>query len=321
MILLAMLLLTQAPHPLPEDGDDMSASTRAAAACGWQVVHLPPGFDAEDVPALARAVPPQPPGTPAAWVGTIPSDALYEAVSSAMSSRGARLLNDLEAHRRIFELDRALPLLGELTPRSVVLTSEAGVDAAIDALGLPVFVKGALLSRKHFGWEACVAQGADDLRDKVRRLLARPYFSRGRVIVRELVRLRHHRVPAQDFPIGREYRVFLHRGEPLAHGYYWPYPHDFVALAPAEEAAMLAIAREGARRLGAPFVSVDVGQLEDGRWILIESGDPQFSGLSFIDPRALWRRLTAALAAERGEATPPTPGPPAIVVGERAATG
>ena len=294
-----MLLLSEAPEPLPADGDDVVGSTRAAAAAGWEVVPLPAGFGEAEVRRLAAALPEQAPGTPAVWVGSIPSDALYAAVAAAVASRGARLINDLEEHRRIFELDRALPWLGELTPRSVVLTSEEGAEAAIAALGSPVFVKGALLSRKHFGWAACVAADAAELREKVRRLLARPYFSRGRVIVRELVRLRHHRVPALDFPIGREYRVFLYRGEPVGYGYYWPYPHAFVALAPAEEAAMLALAREGARRLGAPFVSLDVGELEDGRWVIIESGDPQFSGLSFIDPRELWGRLTAALRAER----------------------
>lgn len=127
-------------------------------------------------------------------------------------------------------------------------------------------------------------------------LLRRTYLSRGRVLVRELLPLRRFTVPASDFPIGREYRVFLLRGEPLAHGYYWPYPGEWAALDERETVEMLRVASAAARRLATPLVAVDVGQLEDGRWVVIEVGDPQFSGLSFIDPRVLWRALARGLA-------------------------
>ena len=36
-----MILLSQAPEPLPDDGDDIVASTRAAAAAGWEVIPIP----------------------------------------------------------------------------------------------------------------------------------------------------------------------------------------------------------------------------------------------------------------------------------------
>jgi hypothetical protein len=40
-----------------------------------------------------------------------------------------------------------------------------------------------------------------------------------------------------------------------------------------------------------PYVTVDVGQLEDESWIVIETGDAQFSGLSAIPPLELWHRI------------------------------
>jgi precorrin-6B methylase 1 len=58
---------------------------------------------------------------------------------------------------------------------------------------------------------------------------------------------------------------------------------------------MLAVASAAARRLRARLVSVDIGQLEDGDWVVIEVGDPQFSGLSFIRPRTLWEALADRL--------------------------
>ena len=42
---------------------------------------------------------------------------------------------------------------------------------------------------------------------------------------------------------------------------------------------------------------VDVGQLENGTWTVIEVGDPQVSASSMIDYRKSWRRLREVVAA------------------------
>ena len=52
-----------------------------------------------------------------------------------------------------------------------------------------------------------------------------------------------------------------------------------------------------AARFTTPLVALDIGQLEDLSWRVIETGDPQFSGLSFIDPRALWSALARHLSS------------------------
>jgi hypothetical protein len=48
---------------------------------------------------------------------------------------------------------------------------------------------------------------------------------------------------------------------------------------------------EAARRLGVPYLTVDIGQVENGQWIVIEVGDAQFAGLSQVSPLKLWSRL------------------------------
>lgn len=293
-----MLLLTQAPASLPDDGDDIVASTRAAIAAGFTPFHLPPGPDHRDLAAALAGLAPRSTRERAVWVGTIPEEATYRAVHAALGARGIALVNDPEQHLQVMEFDRAYPRLRGLTPASVVVTDLAQADEAAEVVGLPAFVKGAVLSRKHMGWRHCVAASVPELRERIAALLRSSFHARGRVIVRALARLRHHTVAATDVPIAREYRVFLHRGEPLGHGYYWPYFHDFVALTAAEEAEVLGLARTAAARLDAPLLSLDIAQRDDGGWIVIEPGDPQFSGLSFIAPRPLWRRLAARLAVE-----------------------
>ena len=292
-----MIVVSQAPVPLAEGGDDIVASTRAAVAAGFERISLPHAlmYLEEVEPALAE-VAVRARETPAVWVGTIPDEAVYRAVDAELRARGVVLVNDPEAHLDVFEFDRAYARLADLTARTVVVTRVEEVAAAVAEVGLPVFLKGALLSRKHSGWAACVANTIAEAQVLAEALLRRKYLSRGRVLVRELLPLRRFTVPASDFPIGREYRVFLLRGEVLAHGYYWPYLGEWASLAAEEEAAMLAVARAAAGRLRTPLVAVDVGQLEDGRWVVIEVGDPQFSGLSFIDPRVVWGRLAGLLS-------------------------
>jgi hypothetical protein len=188
--------------------------------------------------------------------------------------------------------DRTYPMLEGLTPASAIVTSEAECAAAAERLGLPVFVKGAVQSRKSRGWKACVAESVDDLRLLCRHLLDLGNRSRGRVVVRQLVRLRHSRTSAEGFPLGREYRVFLYHGEVLGHGYYWEGEDPLKVLAPDEEHSVLSLATEAARRVGTPYIAVDIGQTEGGDWIVIETGDGQFSGVSQVPLLPLWSRLS-----------------------------
>lgn len=116
--------------------------------------------------------------------------------------------------------------------------------------------------------------------------------SRGRVIVRRLVKLRHSRSSPEGFPFGREYRVFVYERQAIGLGYYWEGDDPLKALSPREEEAVLGLAAEAAARVGTPYVAVDVGQVEDGCWLVIETGDAQFSGVSQTPLLPLWNRLS-----------------------------
>lgn len=115
------------------------------------------------------------------------------------------------------------------------------------------------------------------------------------MVLREVVNLRKISTAYDRFPLGREYRVFLYNHEPLAHGFYWEEQNHGSTLEGEEEGEMLAIAIKASRRLNVPFLSVDVGQLETGEWIVIEVGDAQFSGLSQVSALHLWNRLVQVL--------------------------
>lgn len=189
------------------------------------------------------------------------------------------------------EFDRAYPRLGNLTPESSILTGAGQWEQAGRTLGYPLFVRGTARSSKAAGWKACVAEGPDELRKLVEQLFQVPYRSRGRVIVRRLVSLRHSRFSDGGFPLGREYRVFLYQQNVLGFGYYWEGDDPLRALAPEEEREVLTLAVEAARRIGTPFVCVDVGQMEDEQWTVIEVGDAQFAGASQTPLLSLWKAI------------------------------
>ncbi|BDI33074.1 hypothetical protein CCAX7_51250 [Capsulimonas corticalis] len=290
-----MIVLSEASsylEPTPSSRE-LQAATEAAKLTGCRVYYIPQGFEGLESPSDAFAhIPVQEGETPGVWNGYIPTPEHYDAVYRLALEKRIRLLNTPEEHLRAQEFDRAYERLAGLTPKSIIVTDPDQCDDAIKTLGLPVFVKGAVQSRKARGWKACVAETADEVRLLTSQYLSLEGRTRGRVVLRKLVSIRHVNKTAQGFPIGREYRVFLYRSEILGYGYYWEGDDPLSALSVEENKAVLALAVQAARRLDTPYVAIDIGQLEDGQWIVIESGDAQFSSVSRIPLLPLWHQIS-----------------------------
>jgi hypothetical protein len=291
-----MVVLTESSERLPPSSSarDIEASTQAAKLAGCSVFHLPSDFEeCRDAEGALWHVPVQSSEQPGIWIGYIPTSERYAAIYQAALAKGIRLLNTPQEHQSAQEFDHAYPHLCGVTPASLIITSEAECAAAAAQLGFPIFVKGAVQSRKARGWKACVAESIEDLQRLTRALLDLSNRSRGRVVLREVVALRHTRSSAEGFPFGREYRLFVYRGRILGLGYYWEGDDPLKDLAADEEACVRALALEAAARLPASYLAIDIGQLNDGRWIIIETGDAQFSGVSQIPLLLLWNNIAA----------------------------
>lgn len=261
-----MIVLAENVERLPESASraEVAASIEAARLVGATVFSLEPDFsrcgDAEG--ALAALV------------------------------KNVRLVQTLEEHLRAQELDKAYPYLTGLTPETYFATHPGEDAKAIEQLGLPVFVKGAVQSRKARRWKSCVAESITELEAQIEALLTLENRSRGRVAVRRLVPLRYTQTGPNGFPQGREFRVFVwQRSTVLGRGYYWDADDPLATLTPVEEKEILELACEAAERLQVPYVAVDVAQQTDGQWVVIETGDAQFSGLRQTPRLALWQAL------------------------------
>ncbi len=271
---------------------DIDGLTECAVAEGLRVVHVASERAAEG--PLIRGLEAGPPQRGVRY-GTLCTAEHYRAFYDAALALGVTLLNSPEQHLDALELDRVVGKLVGLTPDTRVVTDAAQAAAAATELGLPVFVKGSVFSRKWYGWKSCVAETAEEAEALTKKLLALKWQSRDRVMLRRLAPLKRSGATYEGFPIAREYRLFALNGEPLASGYYWPFGDPFGAPSEGDRAAIHALVRETHRRTGVPWLAVDVGQCEDGGWIVIETGDPQCSGLGNISPRPLLHALSQRL--------------------------
>ena len=290
-----MIILSEASSRLEStpSSRELHASTETARLTDCTVYHIPQDFSGIDSAADALAhIPEQNAESLGIWIGYIPPPEHYKAVFDAAIEKGIRLLNTPEQHLRAQEFDRAYPRLEGLTPRSVIVTDPSQCEAAVSVLGLPVFVKGIVQSRKARGWKACVAESPAELRALTSGYLSLEGRTRGRVAVRELVQLRFANKTALGFPIGREFRIFMYGTQVLGYGYYWDGDDPLSVLTPAEHNLVIALAVKAAIRMDVPFLAVDIGQLEDGRWIVIETGDAQFSSVSQIPLLPLWHEIS-----------------------------
>lgn len=225
------------------------------------------------------------------WAGFIPSQAKYEAVYQAAAEKNVFLVNDPVQHQTALEFDRYYPLLGDLTPQSITITSPDECANAGAKLGFPVFVRGAVKSNKTLGWDACVAANPDELVYIVEQILSIVHRARGKAIIRQLVKLRYRSIMPGDFPHSREYRVFVYQQQVFAFGYYWDEFNDEFELTELDRSNLTKLAIEAATRVNVPYIIVDIGQLESGDWIVIEVGDAQFEGMSHVSIMELWSRL------------------------------
>ncbi|MFN6496868.1 MAG: ATP-grasp domain-containing protein [Nostoc sp. DedQUE01] len=289
-----MIVLSESTEQIERSpsANENKLMTDAAQLLGCKVYHIPRDFErcgkAEN--ALWH-IPNYPQETAAIWIGYIPEFERYEAIYQAALAKGIKLINTPLEHRTALEFDLFYPPLKGLTPDTLVITSTNECIEAGELLGFPVFVKGSVQSRKMQGWKSCIANNQEELLRLTECLLKLKYYSRGRVIVRKLVKLWHKRLAPNGFPMGREFRCFIYNQEILKYGYYWDDKNDFGKLSKEEEKQVLSLAVIASQRLKVPYLAIDIGQLESGEWIVIETADAQFAGLCQIPALELWNKL------------------------------
>ena len=265
---------------------DLRENVEAARRSGAKVVAIPPAFR-EDIPVQESLSFLKRQGrlSPAVWLGGIPRAEYYDQLYDALLQRNVRLLNDPIQFRRSMYLDESYPYLGELTFETIAVDDSTGLERAMSRFDGPMVVRTAVPRTKGRDWSQCLAQTRDQARELGESLLARPRVpGRPALVVRRWQPLRR-----MADGLTRELRVFVFEGTVLEMGAYWAAQTasmDDPAVAPA-----LSLAREAQRRLDVPYLAVDVGELAEGGFVVLETWDAQCATTRTISKASLWTRL------------------------------
>lgn len=226
--------------------------------------------------------------TPGFLVGFIPTKQRYQELYDAALTHNVRLINSPEESNRIMDFEEFYPLIQDLTPESWVVKSKEDLNQDFP---FPLFVKGAIKSKKEKGWNACIANDKKELKSKCNDLFKRDYSARNKAVLRRVLDLKYTDKTPAGFPMGREYRVLLYNHEVIDYGYYWMLEGDSNDLLPDEEKIVKQLAKEASEKIGVPLAVIDIGQDINNKWWVIEAGDPQFCGVTHIPGHVFWQHL------------------------------
>ena len=283
------MLFVVAHEPRPDDRSPQARQLRVAVEAARQsdlrVVPLPWPFPSPDE-LLADELP----GGLAVYCGPIPQrPEHYSSLERALAKRHARLVNTAVSSEQTTSIEHWHERLGELTARTVILRSPADLTHAA-AFGFPLFVKGLVKSAKELGLEACLVHDVTGLEARARSAWAREQT----IVAREYLPLRYTGETLMQFPRAREYRFILLDRQVLASAFYWD-GADPLASSASRDVPPASLAMRAAERLNARLLAVDIGQLEDGSWQVIEVGDAQHTALGHIAPHLYWTTLRERL--------------------------
>jgi len=126
-------------------------------------------------------------------------------------------------------------------------------------------------------------------------LMQDPMISQQGIVYRKYVPLKTFEIGINDLPFTNEFRFFFYKEELLTYGFYWSTMEDPELGKLDEDGLQLArtVAKIAAEYVD--FFVLDIGEKEEGGWIVIEINDGSQSGLSENSPHNLYAALKKVL--------------------------
>ena len=280
------MLIVLCSDPLESTGPDRAFGAEIAAIERLGVPHALVDHDAlvrgEETGRVVRRVTDEKRSTMAAYRGWMVTPAQYRVLYEALTARGLRLINDPAQYRHAHCLPENYGVIEGLTPRSIWITGDFGIDRIMDALAVfgagPVIIKDFVKSWKHVWSEACFIPSAAD-RETVGRVVERFLELQGEdlnegLVFREFVEFEPIGIhPKSGMPLTEEYRTFWLDGVPIYWAPSWGEGADRGSRPPIERFSGVAAA------VRSRFFTMDLARRRTGEWMIVEVGDGQVSGL------------------------------------------
>ncbi len=263
-----------------------AADVAAAETVGleYALVNYEALVNDQDPLRAVQRVPVQPSMDLGVYRGWMLTPAVYQQLYDGLAARGVQLINDPVAYRHCHYLPEWYPLVADLTPRTVWLTTRG--DISLDRLmelvrpfgSRPIIVKDFVKSRKHEWADACYIPSAAD-RAAVEKVVRRFLDLQGDelnegLVFREFVEFealtKHSK---SGMPLTKEFRLFFLDGALLDAVPYLE-EGDYHGMHPPADQF-----RDVAQTIGSRFFTMDIAQRVDGAWMIVELGDAQVAGL------------------------------------------
>lgn len=219
----------------------------------------------------------------------------YQELVRDLKIKNASLINSYQQHEFVADIGEWSVVLGDLTPMTWVQGefNHLPQDAS--------FVLKGQTNSKKFLWDTHMfAKDRAAVRDVLSRLLDDTLIGSQTIYAREYVPLITYDIALNGLPITKEFRFFVLYGEVLCGGFYWSNFIDDIhksGYLPDVEEVPDEFLKAVTDRIGdrIPFYVVDVAQAKDLRWLVTDVNDGQMSGLSEIQPRALYMGMSRVL--------------------------
>jgi hypothetical protein len=210
-----------------------------------------------------------------------------------MNYIGAETLNSYHQYLYIADIKNYIQDLGNLTFKTW--------RAADGFYNLPdncSFVLKGETNSKKFEWkEMMFAKDKSSIQEIHSKLSRDGLIGDQEIYIREYVPLKQFATSFKDLPITNEYRFFVVNKQVISSGYYWTNYYETLIeqghnLDPSQ--VPLDLLQQVIDRVGDNCYAyvIDVGETQDGKWIVIELNAFEQSGLSENDPDLLYCNLS-----------------------------
>lgn len=216
----------------------------------------------------------------------------YGELVAELAYSGSELINSQPEHDYVADLGSYVYDLGELTPKTWSSMADVPKDVG------PIVLKGATNSKKHQWRTHMFAKNWIEGIAVHGRLCDDSLIGSQHIYIREYVPLVNLGQTLTGLPITKEFRFFVVNHSIVASNFYWSsFNEDIVEqghqVPSVDEVPSdfmkLVIDKLSPRVM---FYVVDVAQDATGRWWVIDVNDGQMSGLSGIDPREFYSKLS-----------------------------
>lgn len=219
-----------------------------------------------------------------------------EFLEEAVIANGSVMVNTWSQYQYIAGMFGWVSDLGKLTPPAYLQHELESLPEG------EYFIKGVTNSLKHQWAGASYASTAAEAKSIVADLAHHPLLGSQDIVVRPFVHYRQLATSTETGqPIFNEWRVFVFNGQVLASGFYWD---NYLSVIPAgaekplnpsmfDSALNEAIVKTASH---VSFVVIDLAELPDGSWQVIELNDANMAGFCAIDPNTMWQAVAQQFA-------------------------